>query len=145
MRPWYNPRLAAPLYGWPGYVNLHLKFTYPPFAALVFAAVSLIPWRALPPLSVAVNIGALLAALWFTFGGLGYRRDLTRLGATLLAAAAVFWTEPVIRTLYLGQVNLVLMALIIWDLSQPDTRRSGASRWWKGAGSAWPPGSSWCP
>ena len=134
VRPWYDPHLAAPLYDWPGYLNLHLKFTYPPFAAVVFAVVSLIPWRVLPALSVAVNIAALLAALWFTFGGLGYRRDLTRLGATLLAAAAVFWTEPVIRTLYLGQVNLVLMALIIWDLSQPDTRRSGASRWWKGAG-----------
>ncbi len=134
VRPWYNPHLAAPLYDWPGYENLHLKFTYPPFAAVVFAVVSLIPWRVLPPLSVAVNIAALLAALWFTFGGLGYRRGLTRLGATLLTAAAVFWTEPVIRTLYLGQVNLVLMALIIWDLCQPDTRRSGASRWWKGAG-----------
>ena len=134
VRPWYNPHLTTPLYSWPGYENLHLKFTYPPFAALVFAVVSLVPWRALPPLSVVVNIAALLAALWFTFGGLGYRRGLTRLGATLLAAAAVFWTEPVIRTLYLGQVNLVLMALIIWDLCQPDTRRSGASRWWKGAG-----------
>jgi alpha-1,2-mannosyltransferase len=134
VRPWYDPHLASPLYDWPGYTNLHLKFTYPPFAAVVFAVVSLIPWRVLPPLSVAVNIAALLAALWFTFGGLGYRRGLTRLGATVLTAAAVFWTEPVIRTLYLGQVNLVLMALIIWDLCQPDTRRSGASRWWKGAG-----------
>ena len=134
VRPWYDPHLAAPLYDWRGYDSLHLKFTYPPFAAIVFAAVSLIPWRVLPPLSVTVNIAALLAALWFTFGGLGYRRGLTRLGATLLAAAAVFWTEPVIRTLYLGQVNLLLMALIIWDLCQPDTRRSGASRWWKGAG-----------
>src|SRR6202000_1969009 len=55
---------------------------------------------------------------------------------TLLAAAAVFWTEPVIRTLYLGQVNLVLMALIIWDLCQPGTRRSGGAQWWKGAGVA---------
>jgi alpha-1,2-mannosyltransferase len=134
IRPWYNPHLAAPLYDWPGYENLHLKFTYPPFAAIVFAGVSLISWRVLPGLSVAVNIAALLAALWFTFGGLGYRRGLTRLGATMLTAAAVFWTEPVIRTLYLGQVNLILMALIIWDLGQPDTRRSGASRWWKGAG-----------
>ncbi len=134
MRPWYDPHLAAPLYDWRGYESLHLKFTYPPFAAVVFAVISLIPWRALPPLIVAVNIAALLAALWFTFGGLGCRRGLTRLGATLLAAAAVFWTEPVIRTLYLGQVNLLLMALIVWDLCQPDTRRSGASRWWKGAG-----------
>jgi alpha-1,2-mannosyltransferase len=134
VRPWYDPHLAAPLYDWPGYQNLHLKFTYPPFAAVVFAVVSLIPGRALSPLSVVANIAALLGALWFTFGGLGYRRGLTRLGATLLAAAAVFWTEPVIRTLYLGQVNLVLMALVIWDLCQPDTRRPGASRWWKGAG-----------
>ena len=31
----------------------------------------------------------------------------------------MFWTEPVLRTIYLGQVNLVLMALIIWDLGQP--------------------------
>jgi hypothetical protein len=48
VRPWYDPHLAAPLYDWPGYQNLHLKFTYPPFAAVVFAVVSLIPWRALP-------------------------------------------------------------------------------------------------
>ena len=134
IRPWYDPHLAAPLYDWRGYRNLHLKFTYPPFAAVVFAAVSLIPWRVLPGISVLVNIGALLAALWFTFGGLGYRRGLTRLGATLLTGAAVFWTEPVVRTLYLGQVNLILMALILWDLAQPDTLRSGSSRWWKGAG-----------
>ena len=134
VRPLYDPHLAAPLYDWRGYENLHLKFTYPPFAAVVFALVSFIPWRVLPDISVLVNIAALLAALWFTFSGLGGRRGPTRLGATLLTAAAVLWTEPVLRTIYLGQVNLVLMALVIWDLCQPDTRRSGASRWWKGAG-----------
>ena len=143
VRPWYNPHLAAPLYDWPGSSDLHLKFTYTPFAAVAFALVSFIPWQVLPGISVAGNIAALLAALWFTFGWLGYR-GLTRLGAALLAAAAVFWTEPVLRTIYLGQVNLVLMALIIWDLGQPGpgqpdlgqpgTHRSGASRWWKGAG-----------
>ena len=84
---------------------------------------------------MTVNIIALLAALWFTLGGLGYRKDQTRLAVTLLGAAAVFWTEPVLRTIYLGQVNLVLMALIIWDLCQPDTRPdTGKSRWWKGFG-----------
>ena len=132
--PLYDPHLAAPLYDWRGYADLHLKFTYPPFAAVVFALVTFIPWRVLPGISVVVNLTALVAALWFTFGGLGYRRGLTRLGATLLTAAAVLWTEPVLRTIYLGQVNLLLMALIIWDLCQPGTRRSGASRWWKGAG-----------
>ena len=131
VRPLYNPRLAAPLYDWIGYGKLHLPFTYTPFAAIAFALISFVPWWLSQQLSVAVDIIALLAALWFTLGGLGYRRDKTRLGATLLGTAAVFWTEPVLRTIYLGQVNLVLMALIIWDLCQPDTARS---RWWKGFG-----------
>ncbi|MGH3237891.1 MAG: glycosyltransferase 87 family protein, partial [Streptosporangiaceae bacterium] len=131
VRPLYDPRLAAPLYDWVGYGKLHLPFTYTPFAAIAFAVISFVPWWLSQQLSVAVDIVALLAALWFTLGGLGYRRDNIRLGATLLGAAAVFWTEPVLRTMYLGQVNLVLMALIIWDLCQPDTDKS---RWWKGFG-----------
>jgi alpha-1,2-mannosyltransferase len=135
VRPLYDPRLAAPLYDWIGYGKLHLPFTYPPFAAIAFAVISFIPWWLSQQLSVAVDIVALLAALWFTLGGLGYRKGRTRLAATLLGAAAVLWTEPVLRTIYLGQVNLVLMALIIWDLCQPDTLpKSGKSRWWKGFG-----------
>ena len=131
VRPLYNPHLAAPLYDWVGYGRLHLPFTYTPFAAIAFAVISFVPWWLSQQLSVAVDILALLAALWLTLGGLGYRRDNIRLGATLLGTAAVFWTEPVLRTIYLGQVNLVLMALIIWDLCQPDTEKS---RWWKGFG-----------
>jgi alpha-1,2-mannosyltransferase len=127
--PLYNPHLAAPLYDWTGYSSLHLPFTYTPFAAIAFALISFVPWGLAQQLSVAVDILALLAALWFTLGGLGYRQDRIRVGATLLGAGAVFWTEPVLRTMYLGQVNLVLMALIIWDLCQPDTPKS---RWWKG-------------
>ena len=135
VRPLYDPRLAAPLYDWIGYGKLHLPFTYTPFAAIAFAVISFVPWWRSQQLSVTVNIIALLAALWFTLGGLGYRKDQTRLAVTLLGAAAVLWTEPVLRTIYLGQVNLVLMALIIWDLCQPDTRPStGKSRWWKGFG-----------
>jgi len=135
VRPLYNPRLAAPLYDWIGYGKLHLPFTYTPFAAIAFALISFVPWSLSLKLSVAVDIIALLAALWFTLGGVGYRRITTRLGATLLGTAAVLWTEPVLRTMYLGQVNLVLMALIIWDLCQPDTQpATGRSRWWKGFG-----------
>ncbi len=132
IQPTFNPHLRYPLYDWGGYGSLGLKFTYTPFAAIVFAVVSFIPWSVLPNLSIGFSIVCLVAALWCTFGGLGYRsRPWVRLGATLLVTAAVFWTEPVIRTLYLGQVNLALMALICWDLCQPDTPRS---RWWKGAG-----------
>ena len=121
----YNPKLAAPLYDWPGH---GLKFTYPPFAALVFTALVLPSWTLLLKLSIAANIAALAIAIWATLGGLGYRAGLARLGGTLLLAAALVWIEPVQRTIYLGQVELLLMALIMWDLGQPDRR------WWKGAG-----------
>ena len=131
--PYYDPRDWAPLYGWGGYSALALKFTYTPFAAIAFAVVSFLPWGVLQGASVVGNMAALVAALWFTFGGLGYRDRRTRLGAALLAAAVTFWLQPVIRTIYLGQVNLVLMAMIMGDLCQPGTRADGRSRWWKGA------------
>ena len=93
----------------------------------------------LPDTSVAANVALLLAALWFTLGGLGCRRGRGP-GGRCWPRRGV-WTEPFLRTVYLGQVNVALMALIMWDLTQPDAR---ASRWWKGAGVASPPGSSWC-
>jgi alpha-1,2-mannosyltransferase len=123
---YYHPHRASPLYDWPGFEGL--PFTYPPFAALVFTVLTLPSYWTLWQIAIGVNIAALLATIWMTFGALGYRRGLARLGATLLVAALLFWTEPVQRTLYLGQVELVLIALILWDQCQPDRR------WWKGAG-----------
>ena len=120
--PPYDGKLVYPLYDWP-LNNQSLKFTYTPCAALFFAAVSFVPWSILPRLSQLVNIVALVGATWFTMGALGYR-DRRVLGAgALLGAAAGLLTEPVFRTMYLGQINLVLMVLIIWDLTQKDSRR----------------------
>src|SRR5258708_37470693 len=73
------------------------------------------------------SIIAVTAAAWLRRGGLG-RRGGDRTVATLAVAAVAMWTEPVLRALQLGQVELLLMALIAWDLCQPDRR------WWKGAG-----------
>ena len=126
VRPLYHPHFPSPLYDWPGYLDL--KFTYPPFAALAFTVLSLGSFPVVANISVGVNIAALLATVWLTLGALGYRRGLARLGVTLLLAAPLLWTEPVQRTLFLGQIEIVLMALVIWDLCQPDRR------WWQGAG-----------
>jgi alpha-1,2-mannosyltransferase len=133
----YNPHKTYPLYDWGGYSSLNLKFTYTPFAAVAFALASFVPGKInphtglpfiVPDLSVAVNIVLFVLALWFTFGGLGYRDRRVRAGATLLVAGLTLWMQPVLRTMYLGQVNLLLMALILWDLCQPK------GRWWKGIG-----------
>jgi alpha-1,2-mannosyltransferase len=130
--PYYDPHAYAPLYDWGGYSDLALKFTYTPFAAIAFAVASVLNWTTLSVVSVVGNVAALVAALWFTVGGLGYADRRVRFGATLLAAAVTFWLQPVVRTIYLGQVNLILMALILWDLTQPDVTASGGRRWWKG-------------
>jgi hypothetical protein len=127
--PHYHPQHSSyPLYGWRGYSSLELKFTYTPFAAVAFVLATLVPWKLAPDLSVAANIVLFVLALWFTFGGLGYRDRRVRAGATLLVAGLTLWMQPVLRTMYLGQVNLLLMALILWDLCQP------RGRWWKGIG-----------
>jgi alpha-1,2-mannosyltransferase len=125
--PPYDARFYYPLYNWPK-SKVALKFTYTPFAALLFAAVSYIPWSILPRLSQVANLLLLVAAAWLTAGVLGSHPGgrlewRTRLGAALLGSAAALLTEPVFRTMYLGQVNLLLMALVIGDLAQPDGRR----------------------
>ena len=131
-QPYYDPHAASPLYDWGGYSDVALKFTYTPFAAVAFALASFLPETALIAVSVAASIAALLAALWCTLGALGVAGPGDRSGLTLLCAAAVFWTQPVLRNLNLGQVNLILMAMIMWDSCQPVKGRSGKYRWWRG-------------
>jgi alpha-1,2-mannosyltransferase len=119
---WHAP---ASLYDWqlqPG-----IRFTYPPFAALVFAGAAILPWRMLTLLMTGISLAAVPAVAWLTFGALGWS-GRRRAGAALGLSAVVLWTEPVQRALHLGQVELVLMLLVVWDLCQPDRR------WWKGAG-----------
>jgi alpha-1,2-mannosyltransferase len=130
--PPYDGHLASPLYDWQSLIGL--DFTYTPFAAVIFAAVSFLPFGALAPLSAVVNVAALAGSLWLVLGPLGYRSRV-RVGTALLAAGVTLWLEPVQRTLFFGQVNLVLMLLVLADLCLPNTaggRRLGT--WWKGAG-----------
>ncbi|HEX3923529.1 MAG TPA: glycosyltransferase 87 family protein [Streptosporangiaceae bacterium] len=117
--------LPRRLYTWqlrPG-----IKFTYTPFAALLFAFGSLLPWVVLRWLMTAASLAATGGTVWLTLGALGWR-GRGRVTAMLALGAAVLWIEPVQRALHLGQIELMLMLLIVWDLCQPDDRR------WKGAG-----------
>jgi alpha-1,2-mannosyltransferase len=104
-----------------------IQFTYTPFAALLFALITSVPFRVLLDVAAVVSIASLTATVWIAFRELGWR-GTSRTGATLLVTGLALWTEPVQRALFLGQIELMLMALIVWDLCQPDRR------WWKGAG-----------
>jgi alpha-1,2-mannosyltransferase len=103
-----------------------IQFTYTPFAALVFAAGLALPFTGLMAVVTVASLFALVATIWIAFRELGWEKT-SRLGATMLLSGLLLWTEPFQRALFLGQVEPVLMLLVVWDLCQPDRR------WWKGA------------
>ena len=128
--PAYDAHRASPLYDWTGQNGV--QFTYPPFAAVVFAVASVLSWTAMRWAMTLVSLAALGLSLWLVFGALGYAdRPRVRLGATLGVSALALLTEPVQQTLALGQVNLLLMLLVIVDLL---TGLGGRTRWWHGIG-----------
>jgi alpha-1,2-mannosyltransferase len=114
------------LYTWVFEKHPGIQFTYTPFAALAFAAGLALPFTGLMAVVTVVSLFALVATIWIAFRELGWEKT-SRLGATLLLSGLLLWTEPFQRALFLGQVEPVLMLLVVWDLCQPDRR------WWKGA------------
>lgn len=92
------------------YPDIGLGFTYPPFAAMVFSpfAISLPFARTLITFASAL---ALLVIGWATAKKLNW----PPLVGVLFAFAALLF-EPVQSTFRLGQINLVLMALLMVDL-----------------------------
>ena len=130
--PAYDGRRASPLYDWTG--SNGVQFTYPPFAAVVFAVASVLSWTAMRWAMTLASLAALGLSLWLVFGALGYAaRPRIRLGATFGAAALALLTEPVQETLGLGQANLLLMLLVVADLLTPSVL-AGRTRWWHGIG-----------
>lgn len=97
-------------------------FTYAPFAAVLFAALSALPLAAVRWVMTTVSVASLLATVWLTARALGWS-DRRRAGSALALAAGLLWLEPVMKALKLGQVELLLMAVVVWDLTQPDERR----------------------
>jgi alpha-1,2-mannosyltransferase len=114
------------LYSWSWQGHAGIKFTYTPFAALLFAAGTAVPFRALMTVAALASVASLAATVWIAFRELGWRRAELA-GPALLLGGLALWLEPVQRALYLGQVELVLMAMITADMCASDRR------WWKGA------------
>jgi alpha-1,2-mannosyltransferase len=110
------------LYAWTYDGHPGIQFTYTPFAAVLLAAGLALPFNALMGLVTGISVLALCVTVGIAFRELGWR-GASRLGAALLVAGLALWTEPVQRALFLGQVEIVLMALVTWDLCQPDGRR----------------------
>jgi alpha-1,2-mannosyltransferase len=108
--------------------NDFLPFLYPPFAAVAFMPLAGVPFPVLQVLSVALGLGAIVAVVHVSLVSLGYAHDPQRTVLAMAVLAVAVWLEPVTQTIEFGQVNLVLLALVVVDLCLPDTNR------WKGVG-----------
>ena len=102
-----------------------LQATYPPFAALVFVPLTWLPQGWLPWTGLVVNIALLLLVVRLSLRFAGFPRALASgPAATLVVGAIALWAEPVFLTLRNGQINLALLALVLWDVN-----RIARSRW----------------
>lgn len=107
-----------------GFGPLQLPFIYPPFAAMVMWLVASLRFEVLTRWTAIVSIAALVFTIWWSFGIGGQRRGPGRLAATLALSAVALWLEPVQGTLSFGQINLLVMALVVADLALDDGRRA---------------------
>jgi alpha-1,2-mannosyltransferase len=108
-----------------GRASSGLPFTYPPFAAIVFAPVSLLPDPVARALITAGGMACLLAILRMLQSRL--RPDVVVWWPVLLTASILVFSEPIRETLRFGQINLLLTALVMADVWRFGRR-------WRGSG-----------
>jgi len=105
------------------YPGMGLGFTYPPFAAIIMAPLAIGEHFA-RLLMVILSAVSLLVIGAVTARALRPQWSRDRLiGAGLACAAAGLLLEPVSSTFGMGQINLVLMALLLVDLLGHTPRR----------------------
>lgn len=127
---------GTPLYAggirFPTQAGITLPFTYPPLAAVVFSPLALVP---LPVGSVAITAVTLIllvvsswivltrlevAQTWQVGGEPAWLRRCWLAAGTV--GLAVWWLEPIRENFRLGQVNVILMTLVIADCVPRRTR-----------------------
>jgi alpha-1,2-mannosyltransferase len=111
--PLYNYEALTTLPSW-----VLLPFTYPPAAALLFLPLVLFPMGLTWGIVGALSVLGLAAVIRVCAG------RLSKWWVLPASTAAALLLEPVWKTIFLGQINLILMALIVLDVLVL-TRRGG--------------------
>jgi alpha-1,2-mannosyltransferase len=94
-----------------------LPFTYPPTAALLFVPLVLVPIQVAWGISMALSALAMVAVLWVILHRLPRRPAWLSPGPGSVALGiGLLVIEPVRVTLEYGQINVILMALVVLDV-----------------------------
>ena len=100
-----------------------LRFTYPPFAAVLMVPLAALPAVVVPALWTGISVGALAGCVIVA------RRSQRRPASGWLVvavSAGALALQPVWQNLAFGQVNTILMLAVLVDLVRPERRLSGA-------------------
>jgi alpha-1,2-mannosyltransferase len=97
-------------------VQGELYFTYPPFAALLLRPFADIPIGLTIVLFTIGTIAAVAVTTWWLIRPLADRHGWPRWFAAGLAIPLVFLIEPTRETITFGQINMLLVVLIMADL-----------------------------
>ena len=113
-----------------------LPFTYPPFAALLFAGLATMSFGESSLLFIGAALaGAGVVSAWLSrhYFGLGRWRDAFTdwrfRTLTLAGTAAIVLLGPWRDTFVFGQINIILMGLILADFALHGKARAGEIRW----------------
>ncbi|MTD54987.1 glycosyltransferase 87 family protein [Amycolatopsis pithecellobii] len=114
--PLYDGSTLAPEPWW-----ALLPFTYAPSASLLFVPLAILPTQIAWGVLAAISVLALALVIRVTIGSLptplaGPRWWSSPARATLVFSVVLLCLEPVWRTIFLGQINLILMALVVVDV-----------------------------
>jgi alpha-1,2-mannosyltransferase len=99
-----------------------LPFTYPPFAAVVFYPLHLLPFGLVAFGWQVATMAALYGAIRISQRLMGVSAGAHGRRIAMLWTAVSIWIEPLRSTFDYGQVNVLLMVAVLWAVYTP--------RWW---------------
>jgi alpha-1,2-mannosyltransferase len=102
-------------------------FTYPPFAALLLAPLGLLKVHFAFVIWNFVGVLALAAAIWLALGLLAPADRVRRARFAVLATAVALPMGPVLLNICVGQINVLLMLLVLADLVRGRGRSQGVA------------------
>lgn len=100
----------------------YVWFAYPPFAAILFYPFAFLAFDIIHIIWFFISFVAVIATVWRCFTTLRYQPTLQLALFSFGVGIAALDIEAIRGTLWQGQINIVLMAIIVWDL----TRAKGA-------------------
>jgi alpha-1,2-mannosyltransferase len=101
------------------------KFIYTPFAAVVFVPFAPLPLNLTMGLWTFITMLCLEGVLWRVIGRLGVASRGRRATWTVVGTAAMLPLTPVLFEFWVGQIEILLMALVLADLTAKSDRWRG--------------------